>query len=589
MPTKSRKRPPPGRVYEAIQQPKQTHFTPRNQAILQKNGSKSTPRTKQQTLTQIDFVLRATPRDEDIDLQYLEEEKPRERKRQKTIHEEPSVSRVQTRSAKRRAIKEEEERDGSKSHSIMHVKQNQTETTKSVSDQVLMPPPKTPRNIRRIEIPSSASPTVTPLSSKSRHDRNSVSRSPLKELSANIRNTRRTPITDANLIAFKPRLEIRDTYDSEKWSSQVSDRTSKITWKSETTSQALGHSDEEHATLSTPRRIETRTSPKYEENLQAHQATQTIKLEIADTDEEGEGEEDAGTQDGNEFGVGVETQFALISSSRSQDLLVTPRCPRSREIAHRMVDNSQPSSLPEASPLEEIIDKATPEEPWALRSSQQPRTESDDSHLRYSWKSQSLREPMFTSRTSQSPSPPPPVDTRQDYAQSNTDLSCLTQPQDEYPSIESDSQFEKGFRNHSPPIVIQDSEDEDEDDEEAKVELDRGQEEEEEELPLDDNSYRKTSLPPLDLPPMIQVPSSQATTVDMTQLPPSSRFLHPNQNMHSMPPFNYSSSPVEEIRSSQIEAAWDGKHLTDSQLLPDSLMNDSLRPVPSLCDEDLEE
>jgi len=75
------------------------------------------------------------------------------------------------------------------------------------------------------------------------------------------------------------------------------------------------------------------------------------------------------------------------------------------------------------------------------------------------------------------------------------------------------------------------------------------------------------------LPP---IPPSQATTTDNTQ-PPSSSLALPS-SPPPMPPPPSSSSPSAGKRWAGFE--WDGVRLTDSQLLPESLMRDSVGGPP---------
>ena len=585
MPAKQRRRPPQERVYEAIQQPQQVHFTPPNQAIVRKNRPISTPRTKQQTLTQIDFVSRPIPRNEALDLQYLEEERPRERKRRKTVHDESSVSRVQTRSAKRRAMKEEQQ-DEIKLQNVIHAPQKEPQIATAAMDHALMPPPKTPCTIRRTEVPSSISPVVTPLSTKSRRARDSFSRSPLKERSTNIGNPQ-YPASELLNTTWKPKLEVCDSFDSENWGSESSNQVSSFARKSEASPRSLGNPSKEHTTSSSfEERTTTGILSEYGEIPQMGQATQTFKSEIADSDEDEE-EDDIGDYDMNEFDIGAETQFAMTYSGGSQNLFMDPEQTSSSEAVYRTAKNRALPTHPESPPHNEAnsstISRGSPKTP---RASQYVENKTDNSLPTPFSGVEILPDPLFMSRVKQSPSPHPLSDSQQASRQLNTDLRCLTQPPQYIPTIESDSQFENAFRNYSPPNLIQDSEEEEDDDDEVRVKS-VSEPEEIEEPSLSHSSYhRASSLPPLDLVPIVQVPSSQATTVDMTQLPPSARFSRCSQNVHSAPALTSSSPLRDTTRSSQIEVDWDGKHLTDSQLLPESLMNDSLRPAPFWQEED---
>ena len=567
MPSRPKKRRPAARVYETTRMPKQTHFTPRNRTISARNVLLSAPSTRQQTLTQIDFVQRFSPADEDELALTEEDDKPRPRKRRKTMPAAPSTPMVQTRAAKRRSMKEEVERDDESQDYGGEISNLQdTEPTLTIPPEIAMPPPKTPRTIRKTEIPSSES-TATPLSTLSRRSVRSISRSPLKERSTNtgfIRQLQSGVGKERNCV---PKLEIRDTFDNGSDGSELS---TQALYTSTTTLDPTGFPSQ-FADLSqcgySGSRIIPGASRDQIEKPSTYHGTQTIKAEVEDSID-GDEVEDPEDKDDIEFGASNETQAALVHAGIFSDSL-----------------SIEDGSLKEPTyPLEKYEPYFSVAKPIDFGSKYTPVTDQllEENHNDFGRESvQSISLAQKESKNNHLPYTPvsdpiTPSKSRsyslEASAQLTNELRHLTQPQIRRPVLETESQFENAFHDYSPPNFISGS-----DNEEASAHSDGH-----------DSFHTASSellLPPPPPPPHLPVPLSQATTADLTQAP----FVATTRS--SAQPFHFSSSPFnssENGHGSQYSAVWDGKPLTDSQLLPDSLMRDSLHPAP-MWEEDGEE
>ncbi|KAL9117564.1 MAG: hypothetical protein Q9187_005899 [Circinaria calcarea] len=558
MPTRRKKRQPAGRVYETTTRPKQTHFTPRNRTVSARNVSLSTPSARQQTLTQIDFVQRFHPADEDELALIGEEDEPRARKKRKTMPATPRT--VLTRAATRRSVKEEAEGDdgddGPKDNTGERRYHQEADNPLTVPAETAMPPPKTPRTIRKTEIPSSES-TATPLSTRSRQSIRSISRSPLKERSTNSAIIQRLQSGVGKKVNFVPKLEIRDTFDHESEGSELS---AQVRFTGEMSLDKSGFPLQ----LSEPsqRGLMSEESQDQVEELSAYHGIQNIKVEIEDS-VDGDGEEEPENQEDIKFGVGNETQAALVHAGISSDDLGAGDAWSFDEATESMDKDKARLLMP----------KAVESGPKSIPRTNEPGQLLEETH------DNTWREPMQSIKLSQKepkdnhqPRPPnsSPItpSKSQSYsaeasAQLTNELRHLTQPKNHRPILETESQFEIFFHDYCPPNRLLSPDDEDTS---AQPEG-------------PDSYHAATSEIPLPPPalPRLPIPPSQATTADLTQAPFGVTTRSSFQPFHfSLSPFNGS----ENDHGSQNSAVWDGKPLTDSQLLPDSLMMDSVHPAP---------
>ncbi|MCJ1224375.1 hypothetical protein MMC12_001020 [Toensbergia leucococca] len=492
MPTRSKKRKSSGQIYETVPNQHQAHFSSRNKFTSLRNPSLSTPKTRQPTLTQIDFVS-YTPNqvEEDIDLGYEYEKVSQKTKRRKTMPAETRAHAAPSRRSKRRKVQQSIKAEEDPEEEIKPLAQDifKTSRPKPNAPEVLMPPPpKTPRTTRKKEIPSSQSPPDTPFSAHRRRSVRTISRSPLKEKSANPHV--RTP-AHSNVkkrISWAPKLEVADSLGSTSGVSQLS-------------GQVLAPYRLDSAI------IESKIIPERASLGIIGIRGQRNKTEVCDSDGEFT---DENAEDGA-FDIGRKTQAVYSSMdipSSSFDDQIYSALVKSESSSTDSLVSSNPAD-PATRPTHEIDNPAT-----------QPS------------KPDSLPNPSLSAH-----SPHIGSDSQEASAQLTRDLHRLTQPflQDQ------DSQYDPTLQLFPPSLK------------------DSIQEEEQPQNPTEDPS----------LPPPSSNPISQATTADLTQ---------PTQPLPP-PPLVLSSPRLE--RDSLVEEEWDGVRLTDSQLLPDSLMGDSL-PMPPM-------
>ncbi|MCJ1404802.1 hypothetical protein MMC11_008028 [Xylographa trunciseda] len=684
MPTKARKKAAARRIYETIDRPKQTYFTPQNRTILNRNPSLSAPTSWQQTLTQIDFVSRLPHEDEDLDLEYLQEEMPRAKKRQRTVaastdQDEDATyeEQVPLKRKRRKTAPAAIEKDSNVSHlqdQASPVRPKRTsasravlapkvktgprkriakKATKSVqgeaeetashhekpptspqarsrrSSEIMMPPPRTPKTVKT-EIPSSQSPGNTPLSMHSRRSTRNDSRSPLKEKSNNRRMTKPLDAEGGISVHWTPRLEVKDTFEGDPSSpvkiksiprvpklvirdtldpsSEGSDL-STITQSSRTgtiSQSKTGVQDPDFPILDTisasvpPDSIQSRSSSMQDTStptLETILPDQSARSEMLESDvnhrEEQRGED--------VFDIGLDTQAALDNAqtlppdtnlepeqipnivedfnnamrAAAQDFSTAPSKPNSRNMApHPTTAYHRPKYT--ATIL-------TPRTPLSKRRENNYRCQA----------------------TTQVPRTPPPrlSDSEQASAQLTTEL--LRQIQQPTNPIPSKTPLSKPPPRHSStPILI---EDDSESDSPAIEQRSRPLE------PTSSHPSSSANQPPTLHSQRYPVPFSQATTVDATQSSPRASYtqvpsspqapslphhlqpailgISPTARLSAMPTV-IPSSPSDSVAelSSQSQPLWDGKPPTDSQLLPDSLMDMTVpRPPWGLSQESLVE
>jgi hypothetical protein len=299
---------PANRVYKSSTPLQQTKL-PATRKHIKSYGKKSSVRvTKQETLTQIDFVKMQFPhQDDEEDEDYEEETKKRKKRRRKTMGDEPSATpQFHTQTITQldwsfSAAPEEED------HSIFDVPSssksgkvsNNTKKRRARGVPAIepppekslvrdMPPPQTPHRTTAREIPSSQSP-ATPLSL---HSRDSTARRlPLKEMSVN------TPITfnpnsKPQDSPLKPQdLEIEETSDSGTHASQLSRISSTPAKRSSPARSirfALPQVEEEEEAISPSIKLESIPYP-----ISQGLGGKLLGIEILDSDAESEeGEED---------------------------------------------------------------------------------------------------------------------------------------------------------------------------------------------------------------------------------------------------------------------------------------------------------
>ena len=579
MPTRWTRKRNPKRAYETVDKPQQIHFTPRNRTVLLKTSSTSTPRTRQQTLTQIDFVSRLLPETEDEDLAYEEEELPRARKRRKTVPETTVEPRKRTKvkkPAKRKYV--EKASNGLAEGSSMgenELGKPPQHTRSNVHGDSMALPPETPKKIVKTEIPCSQSPASTALSTQSRRSLRRCSRSPLKERSTNSRTVPQSHSRGIKSFDGIPKLEVSDTYEDETEEIQFPGLISRLNSgeKSRLVTSGMGHC----------RSLEVTTFiDGYKDNVrsnmpQGNDAAKTLwatrgnvpriksGMSYSNSEEAEDGPEE------EDFDAGLDTQAAFqhvesLASESSSNNKVDPDSLNTDRAA------TSPLMMRDAIPvgrgivLHQNITDERSEQKHPLSS---PAAELAD----------------YRTRSGGPSSPVPPLhrtDSEQASDQLAADLYYLTQNTSR-PLVNTASQIENAFRPYSPPPTL----DDDTHHHTATRDLSYH----------DPNASSPHNLPETSRSPQQPIPPSQATTADITQpsqhpnritqlrssSPGPLPSLSSNAPVRGLPaaPFVFSSSPLDggEL-SSQYTQLWDGKPLTDSQLLPESLMNISIPPPP---------
>lgn len=583
-----------GRLYETVPNIKQKRIGPPSyRAIRDKHPTCSAPTMRQQTITQMDALRDYYhPELEDEDLQIDDEEadsyvaSPTRNKRRRITSEKPQARRIETRSAKRKVAKEESSIQEQGGIYPPPPARREAEARKlRLKNSTAMPPPKTPVSLRRKEIPSSQSPVDTPLSTQSRQSLRCYTRSPLKERSTNIDLPITSPVKRAR---WSERLKVADSMETGDEESPVSGRVDITT---EPVASVTGTEDivaggprlQSHASsihvADFNQRLEAAQRPANE--IQNSSQTRP-RYEVIDSTDDDDDDEEA-----EAFNPGPETQAALANN----------------DVASNESDRPPESTPSTSKPLEDGIDLApiqrnVSESPEPLNTPPLPLSES----------SAEIQLPMPRPKrvefvdlaSSDPPVPTTPsdfserhLDSKEVSAQLFADLHRETQPG----GLQTESQFEKGWSIYTPV-------------DETYSDLE----------PLPSASPKPVEQPssgfmtvptqfirpPICSPPKFYkapVPPSQATTVDLTQpsprkMPSPSQAIvtrrsprkstSPSQAYRSSPPPipPLSSSPLESRRVNLLAGhVWNGVRLTDSQLLPDSLLNDSEIGPPGMSQE----
>ncbi|KAI9818808.1 MAG: hypothetical protein M1827_007628 [Pycnora praestabilis] len=304
------------RSHQSNPRPERAYSTPQTRL----NSSKlpySIPRTRQQTLTQIDFVSWVVPQENDIDLNYVEEEDLPRRKRKKPQSSE-TLNRRATRASARGVS------TGNDGGLDISSKESESENAgmppSPSASKVKVESAITPQKVRICEVPSSQSPPETALSLRSQRSLRSLSRSPLKEKSGNVRFLPPSPLKWKERPLSHPRLLVKSSLPWENDSSEGSissihsdNQDCLVTLRNESATAAGSHyvCTPASAHQETPQ-PSTHVEKEHEEPEDLHAASssptaqKTAKFEIQDSADEGD-EEDLETLDKHESQIGVNT------------------------------------------------------------------------------------------------------------------------------------------------------------------------------------------------------------------------------------------------------------------------------------------
>lgn len=588
MPAKSKKRRSEGQVYRSTPNLKQLDFPAPRRTIKDRTPSCSAPSKYQQTITQMNpFFKMYHPDAENEDLDYYDEEQesyvasPVGRKRRKITPKNAPARKIETRSARKQAIKAEQQNEKADRSRRPEFPQRQAlvESSKPQSLAALMAPPKTPHSRRKKEIPSSQSPFDTPLSTRSRRSIREYSQSPLKERSTNIMLP---PSSQKRAPYWTKKLEVADSMETVENDSPILSRVSSMVSLTSRTARPEEIEDTAEGSPQLPNVpvagiINTKEIPESSQRLDQDESIKDhgqVDKEILNSDEEDD--------DGNEeFDAGLETQATLASVDLSLP-----------DSIQRHAFGLFPSDLIEFEPERIETPVSSPNEPAKeLHTGDQAKV-----HFPEIVEADDANHVAALDRTSRLRSQQQHFDTDGASAQLHNDLRRATQAG----GLETESQFEGAWTSYDPAKVI--------DLESDPLIMLSSPEPERADRPPSTPTTVPTQLLPfrasMSTPFTLPIPPSQATTVDITQpsprnMPSSSHALTSQRKMPSSSQAFPSSPPLAPPTSSPITARkgadawaqgfeWNGVRLTDSQLLPESLMEDSqLGPPLILTQESL--
>lgn len=529
----------------------------------------STGSAQRQTITQmVPFRALYHPELEEENLDDLEEEhkennvpSPMKKTKRKVSPESAPSGKIRKRRQVQETARSEQPGQGTEYDDLQQKKQIIPSKQKCSGE--FLHPPVTPRSQRK-EIPSSQSPADTPLSTRSKRSFRAYSRSPLKERSTNI-----APATTSrrNGTRGERKVEIADSMESREEESPVLMRASTCMAVPDlANSSGLGGKYSELPTDSTV----TWTAGldyisndwQWEETQQKDFNQATLGREIIDSDED---------NDDDDPGASLIRAGTLHSKDTT----------RTQQPMHH--NQRDPFSTARSSNSPQSYQQSNPRNSHSILRSSLTRHTSPNSP----------------------PSPPsiPPLpltDSAQASAQLLNDLHRITEP-----TLETESQFEAGWHSYHPPSLPSSP---------PQPTIESPSSSAPMTVPTQPLLRRSTADSTHNLPPYAPahstkphlpvIPPSQATTTDTTQPSPSRKMPSSQQPFHSphkipttssktaalafpsspppmlppsspppMPPPPSSSLGVGESTAAGL-FQWDGVRLTDSQLLPESLLRD---------------
>ena len=538
--------------------------TPPSCAPLPRKVVTSVPKTRQQTLTQINFVTYRPNDDDDLDLDYEVPDPTPPPKRKRLMGDDMPARTARTRSSKRLMIKSEET-TGTQDENRDPIHESDglfAPVTRSIAD---MKPPETPRKAPvkgKREIPSSQSPPDTPLTTRSQRPRRLLV-SPLQEISTNLGPTY-SPCSRKG-IGPRQRLEVQDTYEPSQWAINTC-ATSLEEDEADLNQETPDIRPVSPVAEGSPVRRKSSVSPSVS-GIQNHidtvpQVTSvTIKSEIIDPEEEADIHL-------HERCDPKSTPRASSVYKQSDSTANDSRCKQEVNSNEEIVSIKEEPDLPEPKDRHYVS-----YEPPTQLSSTTAGSE-DDNSLPPSIRGRPAPSSMFRS------SPPPlhGVDSCQGSAQLNINLRRHTKPF--IPKPEPNSQLWGTRRPPSPINLISDPN-------------------------LPEHTSRGRSAPLNTLPNQDTNLISQATTTDSSHSSssvstpvPGRRPFHSSPqdtrtsassprrsktNHEPYPVIILSSSPTTTRTLSQTDmprAPWEIDPMTDSQMLPDDVMNFSTPTLP---------
>ena len=573
--------------------------------------------SQRETLTQMDFLsprLNAQSIDEADEESLIDRRRSvlLAKKRRKTHKNEPLARQAQTRTARRRAAqssahvisKEVESGNGLRARLQSDPVHNNAKPT--------MLPPRTPRAPQGREIPSSQSPPDTPLSTQSKRPSRTQDRSPLAERSPNIL----LPASHSTSRRLFPgKLEIADTMDEEVEENEESQMTNVTTATSRIYLPPVMRllSQPDLRDLNVEAQVHSSMGKDYN---QISKSRANIKAEILDSDHEDDSEDSAQLYDclliadsegSDEFIpssspdlVKAETSISPSKEKKDRNKKMTPA---GSDISHCPLIASQTLKPEYCSPQSRLQAPNLPSSPfYPLR---RDDIQAIDSPSRSTTAASELSIPDLDAPAMQQDMhdscPPSPLNGTPTFERpAIPNLNSRSSPaiapnfhqqvSNQEAAPETESQFQDAWRCFSPPPQL--------------GPCSSSPNHTSPEDPSTPSSARQLEAAEPESQ-TASAPPSQATTVDVTQPTQPQVFLPRLRNIPSSVgkepsrPYQISSTPpappsVLPLSSSPIytrkaphgdawlgyQGVWNGKRLTDSQLLPESLMNDTVAGPP---------
>ena len=557
---------------------------------MSKRRKKTRKSVQSDTLTQMDFLLPAVIDKENDEI--IEDElvhdlstPPRTKSKSRVVREAPLARAVHNRTAKRKAM--EQLTFSNNEYPLLNSPPQQSNPAVPRQASTPVTPSRPGPQICRREIPSSQSPPDTPLSVRIRRSSREPSRSPLRERSLNVP----TPIRATSKATNPPRqLEVADSLDGDNEGSPILAQ-SGVTSKPSRICYMPGHLRVGTESQMTDGKgtIEHTSSPTPSQHVDGGDPGISRATQIKS--EAGEPNEDEGAGDLNEYSFlsGVEPPAAYAAMESRYDC--GPQLSEEGHEERRLASNTAIPDLGTPTVNDQVANGNNPCR-LGRASSELSISDFDDPSPHEASSTENVAAipgsaPASTPERATETLPPP--------------LYQLTSPP-RGPGTE--SQLDNAWREMSPapqlsPDMIPSSQPSSPDPHRyAPISPPA--------LPTSPRRTNSFIVPPLPQQPA-PIPPSQATTVDCsspqashplplhagTKSPPQKlsspvvrRWEDSPRRLSSPSLPTLSSSPVYTRKGGEVSCTgygsgvWDGKRLTDSQLLPDSLMNASLIGPP---------
>ncbi|KAL8994373.1 MAG: hypothetical protein Q9169_005637 [Polycauliona sp. 2 TL-2023] len=521
---------------------------------------------QKQTITQMDPFRHQHHSDEDdphSDAKISDPfPKPKKRKSMST----PVASTVQTRSAKKKAESDVQKAlEGSPTRTQMPPSTVQKPHSSPLPESLdmTMPPPKTPTTVRRKVIPSSQSPAETPISTCKRSSRKTLDLTPLQERSVNT-PSKSWAASRRKDVSWTPRLEVADSTDIENDDSQplfpiVDPKHPKPIKRAPASQPPATEEEPPSKTPSAPPLADDVEITPREQHPRIDKSKEAVTIKDNDA-------MDAASQMSVSAVIDETppspTAAGSLSGLPRASVFGLPKRPDPEAIEHGNFlysDDDQHNDSFETVPTQLLLQQPTRRPELGLNSTETPQRIQDS----------------FQSLTSDEPA----TNLVPEISQFSSPLRAPHGPM-----LETESQFENAWRDFT-PLPEYDGDTAGSDYESPP----RISNHYEPSLSLSHQRTNNSSL--IDLQSLPLIPPSQATTADQTQVSIRHTQAHPTPARKSRRQIPSSPTQQREALSSSSPfhtrkgraadtymgyQGWNGIPMTESQLLPDSLLNDNL-------------